>query len=199
LGLEIRYTKSRVLHLGQKEDARRIGSSRMKDVIILIQSFLLLLLPISCCLSMFVWDMNCMHVILERLLHMCDYITTSYIYVLSETISICGYYMNHYKYFGCCITWPRKQCNIQNIASLVPNSSADDEPCYHHRRIRWHGTARHQINETVAWSRMPPNRTKWWRAGPLLEHTIWWRKKRATPQAFGIMVASKTTPPLCIE
>jgi hypothetical protein len=110
--------------------------------------------------------MNCMRVIHERLLHMCDYITTRYIYVLSETISICGYYINPYKYSGHCITRTRQQCNAQNIAALVPNSGADVEPRYHHGHVPWRGTAHHQINETVAWSCTPPNRKKWWRAGP---------------------------------
>jgi hypothetical protein len=66
-----------------------------------------------------------MRVKLEKLLHICDYITTSYVYVLFETISICGYYMDHYKYSGGCITRARQQCNVQNIAAPVPNGGAD--------------------------------------------------------------------------
>jgi hypothetical protein len=62
--------------------------------------------------------------------------------------------------------WPCQQCNAQNIAVLVPNSGAGGKPRYHHGRVSWHGTARHQMNEMAAWSRMPPNRKKWWHVGP---------------------------------
>jgi hypothetical protein len=123
-------------------------------------------------------------------------VTTSYIYVLCETISICGNHMSHYKYSGHCITRPCQQSNAHNIAMPVPNSGADVELRYHHGHVMWRGTAHHQIDETVTWCPPPPNCGV---RDHTTEHTIWWRGTSATPPAFGIMVTSNATLPLRIE